>query len=99
MKKFNVGDLVEIDGSGGAEEYTGLRLFVVGYDETLPVLSFEIDAWEKYQEADKIIKNTGHSGSFAELARSNLHMFRGRNLFGFSEDSLGLIHPANNTKE
>ena len=94
MKKFNIGDLVEIDGSGGAEEYTGLRLFVVGYGETLPVLSFELEAWEKYQEFSKLVE--AHGANQGGIM-ANFHQFTGRNLFGFSEDSLTLVRAANKT--
>ena len=101
-----LGDLVrriEISGWGEDEEYieersnkySGLRLFVVGYDGERPVLSFEKGSWEGYQEFSKIVAS-GDFGGFEGLARANYQQFRGRLLLGFSEDSLTLIRAAAN---
>ena len=96
MKKFNVGDLVEISTSGKQAKFNGLRLFVVGY-ETVPVLSFDVEAWGAYKSVYDICSATDNHATRENL----INVLRAicQKFILFKEDNLTLIRPANSTKE
>lgn len=97
MKKFNVGDLVGVNADGELAKFNGLHLFVVGYYQNLPVISFYPGAYVEYLAVYDAYSATSDpilSGNLSEDLCS-----LAKKLMFCDEENLVLVRPANNTKD